>query len=319
MHMNDALISPAVAGTIGIISAATLAVALKKVKHSSSNGIIPLMGVMGAFIFVAQMINFAIPGTGSSGHIIGAIILAAILGPWAAITVLSTVLIIQCLLFADGGLMALGCNIFNMGILPCLIAYPLLFKPFIRYPVSFAKLSAISVLTCVCAMELGALALVAETTISDITALPMGKFLLFMLPIHIVIGICEGMATATIIYYIQEHQPSLLLESSLNGYKSSVKSSPIKSAIISALAIIILGATAGYLASSLPDGLEWSIENVTNGSIIGSNIPSTITTIQDTTAIMPDYEYPLSGIIGSVSVVVIIFIISLLLKRKTKP
>lgn len=319
MHMNDALISPAVAGTIGIISAATLAVALKKVKHSSSNGIIPLMGVMGAFIFVAQMINFAIPGTGSSGHIIGAIILAAILGPWAAITVLSTVLIIQCLLFADGGLMALGCNIFNMGILPCLIAYPLLFKPFIRYPVSFAKLSAISVLTCVCAMELGALALVAETTISGITALPMGKFLLFMLPIHFVIGICEGMATATIIYYIQEHQPSLLLESSLNGYKSTMKSSPIKSAIISALAIIILGATAGYLASSLPDGLEWSIENVTSDSIIGSSIPSAITTIQDTTAIMPDYEYPLSGIIGSVSVVVIIFIISLLLKRKTKP
>lgn len=319
MHMNDALISPAVAGTIGIISAATLAVALKKVKHSSSNEIIPLMGVMGAFIFVAQMINFAIPGTGSSGHIIGAIILAAILGPWAAITVLSTVLIIQCLLFADGGLMALGCNIFNMGILPCLIAYPLLFKPFIRYPVSFARLSAISVLTCVCAMELGALALVAETTISGITALPMGKFLLFMLPIHFVIGICEGMATATIIYYIQEHQPSLLLESSLNGYKSSVKSSPIKSAIISALAIIILGATAGYLASSLPDGLEWYIENVTSGSIIGSSIPSAITTIQDTTAIMPDYEYPLSGIIGSVSVVVIIFIISLLLKPKTKP
>lgn len=317
--MNDALISPAVAGTIGIISAATLAVALKKVKHSNSNEIIPLMGVMGAFIFVAQMINFAIPGTGSSGHIIGAIILAAILGPWAAITVLSTVLIIQCLLFADGGLMALGCNIFNMGILPCLIAYPLLFKPFIRYPVSFARLSAISVLTCVCAMELGALALVAETTISGITALPMGKFLLFMLPIHFVIGICEGMATATIIYYIQEHQPSLLLESSLNGYKSSVKSSPIKSAIISALAIIILGATAGYLASSLPDGLEWSIENVTSGSIIGSSIPSAITTIQDTTAIMPDYEYPLSGIIGSVSVVVIIFIISLLLKPKTKP
>lgn len=215
--------------------------------------------------------------------------------------------------------MALGCNIFNMGILPCLIAYPLLFKPFIRYPVSFARLSAISVLTCVCAMELGALALVAETTISGITALPMGKFLLFMLPIHFVIGICEGMATATIIYYIQEHQPSLLLESSLNGYKSSVKSSPIKSAIISALAIIILGATAGYLASSLPDGLEWSIENVTSGSIIGSSIPSAITTIQDTTAIMPDYEYPLSGIIGSVSVVVIIFIISLLLKPKTKP
>ncbi len=75
------------------------------------------MGVMGAFVFAAQMINFAIPGTGSSGHIIGGILLAAVLGPWAAFLTLSSVLLLQCLLFADGGFMALGCNILNMAAL----------------------------------------------------------------------------------------------------------------------------------------------------------------------------------------------------------
>ena len=87
------------------------------------------MGVMGAFVFAAQMINFTIPGTGSSGHIGGGILLCLILGQYPAFLSLCSVLIIQCLFFGDGGLLALGCNIFNMGVLPCFIAYPLIAKP----------------------------------------------------------------------------------------------------------------------------------------------------------------------------------------------
>ena len=80
------------------------------------------MGVMGAFIFAAQMLNFSIPGTGSSGHIVGGILLASMLGPWAAFLTLSSVIIIQCLVFADGGLMAIGCNIINMAAMSTLVA-----------------------------------------------------------------------------------------------------------------------------------------------------------------------------------------------------
>ena len=90
------------------------------------------MGVMGAFIFAAQMINFSIPGTGSSGHLVGGILLSAILGPWAALITLASVLVIQCLVFADGGFMALGANILNMAALSCLVAYPLLFRPLMK-------------------------------------------------------------------------------------------------------------------------------------------------------------------------------------------
>ena len=87
---------------------------IKKVRLESDPKKIPVMGVMGAFVFAAQMINFTIPGTGSSGHLCGGMMLTALLGPYAAFLTMIGVLLIQCLLFADGGLLALGCNIWNM-------------------------------------------------------------------------------------------------------------------------------------------------------------------------------------------------------------
>ena len=87
------------------------------------------MGMLGAFVFAAQMINFSIPGTGSSGHLGGALLLAILLGPHAAFVVVASVLTVQALFFADGGLLALGANLFNLGVLPCYLAYPLVYRP----------------------------------------------------------------------------------------------------------------------------------------------------------------------------------------------
>lgn len=309
--MNDALVNPAVAGVAGIISATMLVISLKKVKQNNSNEIIPTMGVMGAFIFVAQMINFSIPGTGSSGHIIGAVLLSAILGPWAGFIVLSSVLIIQCLIFADGGLLALGCNIFNMGVLSCLIAYPLFFKPFIKHTISFGKLLTISVITCVIGLELGAFAVTIETTLSGITALPMGNFLLFMLPIHLAIGICEGVATAIVLHFIQKNSPIMLYGT--NEPNEHTQSSSQKHVIIIAIiAILILGTISTYIASSYPDGLEWSIINVT-GDVLNSETPRL-----SSFALMPDYNHPLSGIAGSILVIIVIYAISTIIAKRTK-
>ena len=103
MHMSDALISPAVAGVMATASTGLIAYSVYKTKDELEEKKIPLMGVMGAFVFAAQMINFTIPGTGSSGHIGGGLLLASILGPAPAFLVMSTVLIIQALFFADGG------------------------------------------------------------------------------------------------------------------------------------------------------------------------------------------------------------------------
>lgn len=115
MHMADALLSPAVGGTMWAASAGTIAYCSSKVRKELDDSKIPLMGVLGAFIFAAQMINFSIPVTGSSGHLGGGLILSILLGPYATFLTIASVLMVQALFFADGGLLALGCNIFNLG------------------------------------------------------------------------------------------------------------------------------------------------------------------------------------------------------------
>src|SRR3954454_10905279 len=121
MHMADALLSPAVGGTMWAGTAASIAYCSNKVRNELDDRKVPLMGVLGAFLFAAQMINFSIPGTGSSGHLGGGILLAVLLGPHAGLLVISSVLFVQALFFADGGLLALGCNIFNMGVIPAFL------------------------------------------------------------------------------------------------------------------------------------------------------------------------------------------------------
>ena len=128
MHMADALISPAVGGALWAASAGLIGYCSKKVNQDPGDKKIPLMGVIGAFIFAAQMINFTIPATGSSGHLGGGMILAILLGPYAAFLTMASVLTVQALFFADGGLLALGINIFYPGFFPCFIAYPFIYK-----------------------------------------------------------------------------------------------------------------------------------------------------------------------------------------------
>ncbi|MGD0586713.1 MAG: energy-coupling factor ABC transporter permease, partial [Oryzomonas sp.] len=128
MHMADALLSPAVGGTMCAVSGAAIAYCSAKVRTGLDDRKVPLMGVLGAFLFAAQMINFTIPATGSSGHLGGGLLLSILLGPYAAFLTISSVLMVQALFFADGGLLALGCNIFNMGFIPAFLVYPLVYK-----------------------------------------------------------------------------------------------------------------------------------------------------------------------------------------------
>src|SRR4030042_835992 len=128
MHMADALISPTVGGMLWAVSGGLIAFCARKVKRTLRDNLVPMMGVLGAFIFAAQMINFSIPGTGSSGHLSGGLILTILLGPYAAFLVIASVLTVQAFFFADGGLLALGCNLFNLGFFPAFIAYPLIYR-----------------------------------------------------------------------------------------------------------------------------------------------------------------------------------------------
>lgn len=324
MHMSDALVSTPVALTAGAVATALIITAGVKLRNPSKENILPLMGVLGAFIFAAQMVNFAIPGTGSSGHIVGGILLAAFVGPWAGFLTLCSVIIIQCLVFADGGLLALGCNIINMAVMSTLVAYPLIFRPIAGQATSGWRLILASLASCVVALELGAFLAVNETVLSGVTALPYGKFLGVMTAIHFLIGIGEGLATAAILTFVAARRPGLLYVSQRPAPKRVVR----RAALIFAAAAVAVGGGLAFLASSHPDGLEWSILKVAGVQEACSHdhhhsgIAHLMEHVQQHTAVMPEYENPLSGVIGSLMVLLVVWAISVAVTaqiRKRRP
>ncbi len=292
MHMADALVSPSVGGTMWAVSAVVAAYSVHRLNREDNTAKIPLMGVMGAFIFAAQMINFSIPGTGSSGHLGGGLILASILGPYAAFLVMASVLLVQCLFFADGGLLAYGCNLFNMGFLSCMVAYPFLFKPLAGgNPATWTKgrITLASIVAAVIGLQLGAFGVVVETEASGVTALPFGQFALLMQPIHLAIGVVEGLATAAVILFVRNMQPGV--------FQPSLKtrsSRPGKLVIVLALIAALIGGVFSWYAASDPDGLEWAMAK----TFMMEELPAPETdthhrmaVIQEETAFLPDYSF----------------------------
>jgi cobalt/nickel transport system permease protein len=297
MHMADALISPAAGGVMYAASAAAIAYSTAKIKNDAlCEKKIPLMGVAGALVFAGQMINFTIPATGSSGHIGGGVLLAGLIGGPAALLALSAVLIIQCLFFADGGLLALGCNIFNMGVIPCLLAYPLIFKKITLKGINYKRITAASVVSVVAGLQIGAFGVVLETLASGVTALPFAAFVALMQPIHLAIGVVEGLVTAAILCFVHGVRPEIL-ESAGKGTRIG-DGVPMKR-IVAALAAVavITGGGLALFASSYPDGLEWSIEGAAGTAELAADGPAfeRAAAIRETTAFMPDYGFVNAG------------------------
>ncbi len=287
MHMADALLSPAVGGAMGVVSAAAVAWCSQRLRRGGDDRRVPLMGVLGAFLFAAQMINFAIPGTGSSGHLGGGLLLAILLGPEAAFLVVASVLIVQALFFADGGLLALGCNIFNLGFLPAFVGYPLYRTIAGRAPTA-RRASVAAVAAAVVSLQLGALAVVLQTLASGISALPFGTFALFMLPIHLAIGVVEGLVTAAIVAFVRTARPQLLDGQPLAGGSLAV---PAFGFLAAAL---LLGGVGAWYASEAPDGLEWSIAKSAQAAEVAPTTPlqASLGRVQQATAVLPDYNFP---------------------------
>ena len=292
MHMADALISPAVGGTMWGVTAGLIGYCSKKVKADLDDAKIPLMGVVGAFIFAAQMINFTIPGTGSSGHLGGGMILAILLGPYAAFLTMASVLSIQALFFADGGLLALGCNIFNLGFFPCFVAYPLIYKQIIGNPPSEGRLFPAATLSAIVVLQLGAFSVVLQTLFSGITELPFGTFVLVMQPIHLAIGIVEGLATMAVVLFVWKARPEII--------NATIESTPVektsmRKVLIGLLAVtVVTGGVLSWFASSNPDGLEWSIFKTAGKEELESpqkGMRDSLASVQQNTAVLPDYGF----------------------------
>lgn len=291
MHMADALISPLVGGAMLAATAATATVALKKLQQDQDDRKIPLMGVLGAFVFTAQMINFAIPGTGSSGHLGGGLLLAALLGPHAGFLTMASVLLIQALFFGDGGLLALGCNAMNLGFFASYIALPLIYKPLVRRKPTAGRIAVAAVLASLLSLQLGAFSVVLQTVMSGKTELPFATFLALMQPIHLAIGLVEGLVTASVLVFIRKTRPELL---DTIPAQTVQKTNPFVPALVGILlATVLTGGILSWFASSQPDGLEWSIEKASGAETLqaDSTFHSFFAALQERTAILPDYDF----------------------------
>jgi cobalt/nickel transport system permease protein len=290
MHMADALISPAVGGTLWIVSGGLIAFCARKVKQSLRDNLVPMMGVLGAFIFAAQMINFSIPGTGSSGHLGGGLILSVLLGPYAAFLVISSVLTVQAFFFADGGLLALGCNIFNLGFFPAFVAYPLIYRAIVKGQYGTSRAWVGAIVAAVVGLQLGAFSVVLETKASGISELPFSTFVLMMLPIHLAIGVVEGLATAAVISFVARARPEALQTAPSAGATVSLR--PVLIGL--AIAAVVTGGVASWFASTHPDGLEWSMAKVSGKEELESpeaGIHESLAKVQEKTAFLPDYGF----------------------------
>lgn len=312
MHMADALVAPAVAATMYLASGTAGGYSIRRVRMEDDAKKIPLMGVMGAFVFAAQMINFTIPGTGSSGHLCGGMLLSALLGPCAGFLTMIGVLLIQCLLFADGGLLALGCNVWNMAFYGCFVGALLIWRPIMKKGATKGKIVLASVLGSVLTLQLGAFSVTLETLASGITELPFGVFVATMQPIHLAIGTVEGLITAAVLVFVHEARPELLW--GVGETASEGKLTFKNTLIVLAAGAALIGGVLSLFASAFPDGLEWSMEKVAGTAELSSagGVYDMLAAVQEKTALLPDYAFKgsesaagtsFSGIVGAVVVI----------------
>jgi len=207
MHIPDGFLNLGTAAATGVVSAGAIAGAVRETGKQLKEKQVPIMGVLAAFIFAAQMLNFPIVG-GTSGHFMGAALAAIILGPWAGVLIMSCVLIAQCLIFQDGGLVALGANIFNMGIVGSFSSY-FIYKFVVKVIPNNANNRLIGgFIGAWVAIVLAATACAIELAVSG--ASPMGVVLPAMTGVHALIGIVEGLVTVAVLGAIKATRADLL-------------------------------------------------------------------------------------------------------------
>jgi cobalt/nickel transport system permease protein len=207
MHIPDGFLSAPVWAGCAAVSAGAVALAVRKAGTSSTEKRIPLMGVTGAFIFAAEMVNFPI-AAGTSGHLVGGVLATLLLGPWASILIMSAILIVQALLFQDGGITALGANILNMGITGALCGYAAsrLIHPLVRGTTGAAAAGFVGGWL---AVVLGAVLASVEIALSGTAALSV--VLPPMAAVHALIGVAEGLITAAAFAFIAKTRPDIAL------------------------------------------------------------------------------------------------------------
>ncbi len=308
MHVPDGFLDARTAVASGALAAAGVGIALRHAQRHIPRHEVPLLGITAAFIFAAQMLNFPVAG-GTSGHLIGAALAAVLLGPAAAVIVMTTVLVVQCFLFADGGLTALGANVFNMAIVSVLaghVAYRLVRRldPGPRGTIAGAAFAGWCATVCAAVPCAGELALAGTT--------PWSAVFPAMTAVHMLIGLGEGLITALVLVAVVEARPHLAGAKTRAG--SSAWGPVVALGLIVALGLVVFVAP---FASPWPDGLERV------ASHLGFEHRSLAPPI---TALLPDYEFPgigspvaavaAAGVVGTLIVLLLSWALAELLVRR---
>lgn len=298
MHLGNGIICPVTGIPMLAIAGVSAIWALKKARKDFKRENIPQAAALTAFVFALQMINFTIPSTGSSGHIIGAVLLAALLGPYAAFLAICAILTVQAVFFADGGLMALGCNIFNMGFLACFVVYPLVYKPLVNNK----KYALGAFLSSVAALQLGSIAVVAEAYLSGSITSNLASFAALMQGIHLAIGAAEGLFTAAVVYAVMN---------------TKIRQSILTS--VFAISSLVIGAFLAQYASQNPDGLEWSLLKMSDSMVMQTQgvLYSVSEAIQAKTAVLGQIQPITANISGIIIAAILMAAVGYILSYKT--
>jgi len=272
LHIPDGFLNLVISLLFWAITAVTVGIAISKTNKSLGEKQVPLMGVMAAFIFAAQMLNFPVAG-GTSGHFLGGALAAIVLGPWAAVLVMTAVIAVQGLLFQDGGLLVMGANIFNMGLLTAVIGYGLYRAAAGRSKgVRYAVAGVGAWIAVLAAALMASMQLWLSGTSQLQIVLPA------MLGVHVLIGIGEAIITVAALAFIERTRPDLLTE------KATAEKGG-RGWVYAGVVVALLAVLLSPLASASPDGLERVAENM--GFLhLGQSAPFQI---------LPDYTVPFLG------------------------
>lgn len=243
LHIPDGFLNVTVSVICWVITIVVIGMAVSRTNKSLGEKQVPLMGIMAAFIFAAQMINFPIAG-GTSGHLLGGALAAIVLGPWAGMLVMTAVITVQGLLFQDGGLLVMGANILNMGLLTAAIGYGL-YRSVLSKSTG-TKLAVAGVAAWLSVMA-GALATALQLWLSGTSSLQ--TVTIAMLSVHALIGIGEALITVAALSFIFRARPDLLGEGSVSAEGG-------RGWIIAGLVISLIVILLSPLASANPDGLK---------------------------------------------------------------
>lgn len=304
LHIPDGFLSLTVSIICWVISALTISVAVSRSNKSLGERQIPLMGIMAAFIFAAQMINFPVAG-GTSGHLLGGTLAAITLGPWAGMLVMTAVISVQALLLQDGGLLVMGANILNMGLITAAIGYGLYRSVSTRSRTLKLTVAGIAAWLSVMA---GALFTSLQLWLSGTSQLQV--VIPAMLGVHALIGLGEAFITVAALTFIFQTRPDLLGKNSESAMGSR---GWVVAGVLISLAVILLSP----LASADPDGLE-RVAGDLGFMAQGAEAPYQI---------LPDYTVPflgetalstiIAGMIGAAVVGAIILLLGQAMKAKS--